>query len=90
MVLRTLLEEVFAERTDFELDGERLRQALARLDATAFTNAGEVALIETLHRMGVVAPSSRTRARRQSAAPSWRGRWPASRWAANAPRNWRR
>ncbi len=56
VVLRTLLEEVFAERTSFELDGERLRGALARLDATAFTNAGEVALIETLHGMGVVAP----------------------------------
>ena len=56
VVLRTLLEEVFAERTSFELDGERLRRALARLDATAFTNAGEVALIETLHGMGVVAP----------------------------------
>ncbi len=56
VVLRTLLEEVFAERSSFELDGERLRQALARLDATAFTNAGEVALIETLHGMGVVAP----------------------------------
>jgi hypothetical protein len=56
VVLRTLLEEVFAEHTDFTLDGERLRGALARLDATAFTNAGEVALIETLHGMGVVAP----------------------------------
>jgi hypothetical protein len=56
VVLRTLLEEVFAERTSFELDAERLRRALARLDATAFTNAGEVALIETLHGMGVVAP----------------------------------
>jgi hypothetical protein len=56
VVLRTLLEEVFAERTDFELDGERLRRALVQLDATAFTNAGEVALIETLHGMGVVAP----------------------------------
>jgi hypothetical protein len=56
VVLRTLLEEVFAEHTDFVLDGERLRGALARLDATAFTNAGEVALIETLHGMGVVAP----------------------------------
>ncbi|MGA2163371.1 MAG: hypothetical protein ABSH36_02750 [Solirubrobacteraceae bacterium] len=56
VVLRTLLEELFAEHTDFALDGERLRTALARLDATAFTNAGEVALIETLHGMGMVAP----------------------------------
>jgi hypothetical protein len=56
VVLRTLLEEVFAEHTDFALDGERLRVALARLDATAFTNAGEAALIETLHGMGMVAP----------------------------------
>ena len=28
VVPRTVLEEVFAERTDFELDGERLRRAL--------------------------------------------------------------
>jgi hypothetical protein len=56
VVLRTLLQEVFAEHTDFELNAERLRRALARLDATAFTNAGEVALIETLYGMGVVAP----------------------------------
>jgi hypothetical protein len=56
LVLRTLLEEVFAEHTSFELDGERLRAALARVDAAAFTSAGEAALIETLHGMGVVAP----------------------------------
>ncbi len=63
VALRTLLEDVFAEHTNFELDGERLRRALAQLDATAFTNAGEVALIETLHGLGTVAPElARTRA----------------------------
>ncbi len=56
VVLRTLLEVVFAEQTDFELCGERLRRALDALDAAAFTNAGEVALIETLHGMGTVSP----------------------------------
>ena len=56
VVLRTLLEDVFAEHTSFELDAERLRHALERLDAAGFTNAGEVALIETLHGMGTVAP----------------------------------
>jgi hypothetical protein len=56
VALRTLLEDVFAEHTNFELDAERLRRALARLDTAAFTNAGEVALIETLHGMGTVAP----------------------------------
>jgi hypothetical protein len=56
VVLRTLLEDVFAARADFELDGERLRRALAQLDAVAFTSAGEVALIETLHGMAAVAP----------------------------------
>ena len=54
--MRTLLEDVFAEHTDFMLDEERLRRALAQLDATAFTNAGEVALIETLHGMSAVSP----------------------------------
>jgi hypothetical protein len=56
VVARTLLEAVFAEQTDFELDGERLRRALEELDEAAFTNAGEAALIETLHGLGTVAP----------------------------------
>jgi hypothetical protein len=56
VVLRTLLEEVFAEQTDFELCEERLRRALEELDAAAFTNTGEVALIETLLGMSAVAP----------------------------------
>ncbi|HXA54262.1 MAG TPA: hypothetical protein VNV37_05240 [Solirubrobacteraceae bacterium] len=56
VVLQTLLEDVFGERTDFELDGERVRRALAQLDAAAFTNPGEVALIETLHGLAAVAP----------------------------------
>jgi hypothetical protein len=56
VVLRTLLEEIFEEQSDFELCAERLRGALAELDAAAFTNAGEVALIETLHGLGTVAP----------------------------------
>ncbi len=56
MVARTLLEAVFAEQTDFELCEERLRRALEELDEAAFTNAGEAALIETLHGLGTVAP----------------------------------
>jgi hypothetical protein len=56
VVLRTLLEDVFAEQSDFTLCAERLRGALDELDAAAFTNAGEVALIETLHGLGTVAP----------------------------------
>ncbi len=56
VVLQTLLEEVFDEHTDFELDGERVRRALAQLDGAAFTNPGEVALIETLHGMAAIAP----------------------------------
>jgi hypothetical protein len=55
-VARTLLEVVFAEQTDFELCEERLRRALEELDEAAFTNAGEAALIETLHGLGTVAP----------------------------------
>jgi hypothetical protein len=56
VVARTLLEVVFAEQTDFELCEERLRRALEELDEAAFTNAGEAALIETLHGLGTVAP----------------------------------
>jgi hypothetical protein len=63
LVLRTLLEEVFADQTDFELSAERLRRALDELDASAFTNTGEAALIETLHGLHAVAPElSSTRA----------------------------
>ncbi len=56
VVARTLLEAVFAEQTDFVLDGERLRRALEELDEAASTNAGEAALIETLHGLSTVAP----------------------------------
>jgi hypothetical protein len=56
VVARTLLEAVFAEQTDFALDGERLRRALEELDEAAFTNVGEAALIETLHGLATVAP----------------------------------
>jgi hypothetical protein len=56
VVVRTLLEAVFAEQADFELCGERLCRALDELDAAVFANAGEVALIETLHGLGTVAP----------------------------------
>jgi len=56
VVLKTLLEEVFAEHTEFVLDRERLRRALAHLDDAAFTNPGEVALIETLYGLATVAP----------------------------------
>jgi hypothetical protein len=56
VVVRTLLEAVFAEQTDFELCGERLRRALEELNEAAFTHAGEVALVETLHGLSTVAP----------------------------------
>ncbi len=56
VVLRTLLGEIFEGQSDFELCAERLRGALEEVDAAAFTNAGEVALIETLHGLGTVAP----------------------------------
>jgi hypothetical protein len=56
VVARTLLEAVFAEQTDFALDEERLGRALEELDGAAFTNAGEVTLVETLHGLSTVAP----------------------------------
>jgi len=44
-----LLREVFAEQTDFELQPERLRTALERLERSALSCTSEVTLVATLH-----------------------------------------
>jgi hypothetical protein len=47
--MRTLLRDVFAEQSDFELQPDRLRAALARLEQAAFAGGGGVTLVATLH-----------------------------------------
>ncbi|MGD0452771.1 MAG: hypothetical protein ABSB69_04180 [Solirubrobacteraceae bacterium] len=44
-----LLREVFEEQTDFELNAERLRVALGRLERSALAGAGQTTLVATLH-----------------------------------------
>jgi hypothetical protein len=56
VALRALLEEVFAEQSDFELRDERLRGALERLDGSALTSAMEVTVLATLHGLTIASP----------------------------------
>jgi hypothetical protein len=57
--LRALLEEVFAEQSDFELRDERLRGALERLDGSALTSATEVTVLATLRGLTIASPEVR-------------------------------
>jgi hypothetical protein len=47
--IQALLEDVFPEQSDFELNPERLEAALARLESSASASTGEVTLVATLH-----------------------------------------
>ncbi|MDQ6811564.1 MAG: hypothetical protein M3Z95_06675 [Actinomycetota bacterium] len=51
--IRALLEDVFADQTDFELRPERTRAALERLEHAAFANASRVTLVATLHGIAI-------------------------------------
>jgi hypothetical protein len=51
--VKTLLEEVFDEQTDFELRGERVRAVLERLQNATLASAGEVGLVATLHGVAI-------------------------------------
>ncbi len=51
-----LLEDVFAEQTDFELNPERLRAALDRLEQSAFQSTSEVMLVAALHGLTIASP----------------------------------
>jgi hypothetical protein len=51
-----LLRDVFSEQTDFELQPERLRDALVRLEQTSFSAAGGVTFLATLHGLTLVSP----------------------------------
>jgi hypothetical protein len=54
--IEVLLEDVFAEQTDFELRPERLRAALDRLEQSAFQSTSEVMLVATLHGLTITSP----------------------------------
>lgn len=51
--IAALLEDVFAEQSDFNVRPERLREALARLERSALTSTSEVALVAALHGMTI-------------------------------------
>ncbi len=54
--LSALLQDVFAEQTDFELRPERLSAALERLEHAAFASTSEVTLVATLHGLTITSP----------------------------------
>jgi hypothetical protein len=58
--LLALLQDMFAEQTDFDATSaqhhERLDRALDRLDGAAFAAAGEIALVATLHGLTITSP----------------------------------
>jgi hypothetical protein len=56
VALRALLEDVFAEQTDFQLHPERMRGALERLDGAALAGPNQLALVATLHGIQISSP----------------------------------
>ncbi len=55
--LKLILEDTFAEQTEFELRPERLAAALARLERAELTSAPEtVTLVATLHGLTIASP----------------------------------
>jgi len=56
MALGSLLGEVFAEQSDFELRPERVAAALERLEGSALASSSEVTLVATLHGLTITSP----------------------------------
>jgi hypothetical protein len=54
--MRSLLGDVFAGQTDFELRPERLCAALERLELSTLTSASELTLVATLHGLTITSP----------------------------------
>jgi hypothetical protein len=60
LALSVLLDDVFAEQTEFELRPERLAAALARLERAELTSAPDtVTLVATLHGLTIASPEIR-------------------------------
>jgi hypothetical protein len=76
LALSALLNDVFAEQTEFELRPERLAAALARLERAELTSAPDtVTLVATLHGLTIATPEIRLTTGLQIATPE------ALRWA---------
>jgi hypothetical protein len=76
LALSALLNDVFAEQTEFELRPERLAAALARLERAELTDAPDtVTLVATLHGLTIATPEIRLTTGLQIATPE------ALRWA---------
>jgi hypothetical protein len=54
--IANVLQEVFAEQSDFELAPERLRTALARLENAAVAGASELTVVATLAGLTITSP----------------------------------
>ena len=68
-----LLEDVFAEQTDFELRAERVESALERLYRCVVAETGDAAVVATLHGMTISlsrAPAQQRRCESHNPAPS--------------------
>ena len=57
VALWMLLEEVFADQTDFELNPDRVERALASLEQAAHAGACESTVVATLHGMTIASPA---------------------------------
>ncbi len=56
MGLASLMAEVFAEQSDFELRPERVEAALERLEGSALLSTSEVTLVATIHGVTITSP----------------------------------
>jgi hypothetical protein len=70
LALSALLNDIFAEQTEFELRPERLAAALARLERAELTSAPDtVTLVATLHGLTIATPEIRLTTGLQIARP---------------------
>ncbi|MHB8533195.1 MAG: hypothetical protein ACYDC2_10790, partial [Solirubrobacteraceae bacterium] len=56
VAIASLLGDVFAEQSDFELHPERVSAALGRLESAAAASSSEVTLVATLHGVTLTSP----------------------------------
>jgi hypothetical protein len=71
LALSALLNDVFAEQTEFELRPDRLAAALARLERAELTSAPDtVTLVATLHGLTIASPEIRLTTGLQIARPA--------------------
>ena len=54
--LEAMLDEVFAEQTDFELRPHRLQAAIERLERSGLSQTSELTLVATLHGLAIASP----------------------------------